>query len=98
MGGTGAWARRLGTASNATSNVCFMRGSIYMMEAMRTQIFLTTLFAGTVLFAQQPAPPGQPNPRQQSGAQVTMFAPEQHDLYDGDFIMSANRIYMVGGL
>jgi hypothetical protein len=39
-----------------------------------------------------------PNPRQQPGATVTMFAPEQHDLYDGHFIVSANRIYMVGGL
>ena len=38
------------------------------------------------------------NPRQQPGAQVTMFAPEQHDLYDGHYILSANRIYMVGGL
>ena len=27
-----------------------------------------------------------------------MFAPEQHDLYDGHYILSANRIYMVGGL
>ena len=40
----------------------------------------------------------QPNPRQQPGAQVTMFAPEQHDLYDGHYVLSANRIYMVGGL
>src|SRR6188472_1287790 len=47
------------------------------------------------LFGQAPA---QPNPRQQPGAQVTMFAPEQHDLYDGHFIVSATRVYMVGGL
>jgi len=40
----------------------------------------------------------QPNPRQQPGALVTIFAPEQHDLYDGHFVISANRIYMVGGL
>ena len=40
----------------------------------------------------------KPNPRQQPGAMVTMFAPEQHDLYDGHFVLSANRIYMVGGL
>jgi hypothetical protein len=30
-----------------------------------------------------------PNPRQQPGATVTMFAPEQRDLYDGHFILSA---------
>jgi hypothetical protein len=40
----------------------------------------------------------QPNPRQQPGASITMFSPEQHDLYDGHYILSANRIYMVGGL
>ena len=39
-----------------------------------------------------------PNPRQQPGGAITMFAPDQHDLYDGHFIMSANRIHMVGGL
>jgi len=39
-----------------------------------------------------------PNPRQQPGAPITIFAPEQHDLYDGRFILSANRVYMVGGL
>ena len=27
-----------------------------------------------------------------------MFAPEQHDLYDGHFVLSAGRIHMVGGL
>jgi hypothetical protein len=27
-----------------------------------------------------------------------MFAPEQHDLYDGHHVLSANRIHMVGGL
>jgi hypothetical protein len=40
----------------------------------------------------------QPNPRQQPGAPITLFAPEQHALYDGRFILSANRVYMVGGL
>jgi hypothetical protein len=27
-----------------------------------------------------------------------VFAPEQHDLYDGHFVISANRIHMVGSL
>ena len=40
----------------------------------------------------------QPNPRQQPGAPITVFAPEQHDLYDGHFVISANRVHMVGGL
>jgi hypothetical protein len=43
--------------------------------------------------AQQP-----PNPRQQPGAMLHIFAPQQHDLYDGRFVISANRIYMIGGL
>jgi hypothetical protein len=29
---------------------------------------------------------------------VHIFAPEQHDLYDGHFVISANRIYMAGAL
>ena len=60
---------------------------------MRTSILIfATIFAAAVS-AQQPA-----NPRQQPGATITSFAPEQHDLYDGRFVISANRIYMVGGL
>jgi hypothetical protein len=47
----------------------------------------------TTATAQQP-----PDPRQQPGATITLFAPEQHDLYDGRFVLSANRIHMVGGL
>ena len=27
-----------------------------------------------------------------------MYAPEQHDLYDGHYVLSANRIHMIGGL
>ena len=38
------------------------------------------------------------DPRKQPGAEISIFSPEQHDLYDGRFIMSAGRIYMVGGL
>ena len=40
----------------------------------------------------------KPDPRNQPGAPITIYAPEQHDLYDGHFVLSANRIYMVGGL
>ena len=59
---------------------------------MRIVMLVLGLSIGAVLIAQQP------NPRQQPGAMITMFAPEQHDLYDGHFVMSANRIHMVGGL
>src|SRR5687768_3306097 len=54
---------------------------------------LCVVAAAAAFAAQQ-----QPNPRQQPGATITIFAPEQHDLYDGHFVISANRIYMVGGL
>ena len=60
---------------------------------MRNGLVVLGLMLGTVAAAQQPA-----NPRQQPGATITMFAPEQHDLYDGHYVLSANRIYMVGGL
>jgi hypothetical protein len=58
------------------------------------QIILFVLIITAVAAAAQQAP----NPRQQPGAAITMFAPDQHDLYDGHFVMSAGRIYMVGGL
>ncbi len=37
-------------------------------------------------------------PRQQPGAAVSLYAPTQHDLYDGRFVLSGGRVYMVGGL
>jgi hypothetical protein len=66
---------------------------------MRTQTLLTALLLSGSISRQQPAsPPPQSNPRQQPGAQITMYAPEQHDLYDGHYVISASRIYLVGGL
>ncbi|MGE0703392.1 MAG: hypothetical protein AB7P22_05580, partial [Vicinamibacterales bacterium] len=58
-----------------------------------TATLLVGLMLGWTVAAQQ-----QANPRQQPGALITMFAPEQHDLYDGHYVVSANRIHMVGGL
>jgi hypothetical protein len=61
---------------------------------MRSRLLILSLVLhGASLAAQQAV-----NPRQQPGATVHIFAPEQHDLYDGHFVISANRIYMVGGL
>jgi hypothetical protein len=64
--------------------------------------FLMAVLAIAVVAAQQATPPQAPgsaaNPRQQPGAPITIYAPEQHDLYDGRFVVSGNRIYMVGGL
>ena len=44
------------------------------------------------------APSKQVTPRQQPEAEITLYAPQQHDLYDGHFVLSASRIYQVGGL
>ena len=60
---------------------------------MRTMVLVAGLAtAAAAVWGQQP------NPRQQPGAMISIYAPEQHDLYDGHYVLSANRIYMVGGL
>jgi hypothetical protein len=63
----------------------------------KATLILYVLASAVVAARQQPSQP-QPNPRQQPGAMLQIFAPEQHDLYDGHFVISANRIYMVGSL
>jgi hypothetical protein len=63
------------------------------MNSNLVGMLAAALVAGGVMAAQQ-----APNPRQQPGAMVTLYAPEQHDLYDGRFVISANRIHMVGTL
>ena len=66
------------------------------------QATLKTGLVVAVVLALVPASAGlhaqQATPRQQPGAEMTVYAPEQHDLYDGRFILSAGRVYMVGGL
>ncbi len=37
-------------------------------------------------------------PRIQPGAEIALYAPEQHDLYDGRFVLSAAGLHQVGGL
>ena len=55
---------------------------------MRRAMIVLCVLAGAVATAQP-----QANPRQQPGAMVHIFASEQRDLYDGHFVISANRIY-----
>ncbi|HSF14836.1 MAG TPA: hypothetical protein VLK65_04725 [Vicinamibacteria bacterium] len=40
----------------------------------------------------------QATARQQPGAEIALYAPEQHDLYDGRFVLRASSIHQVGRL
>lgn len=40
----------------------------------------------------------QAGPRSQPEAEMGIYTPEQHDLYDGRFILSATRVYQLGRL
>ncbi len=61
---------------------------------MRRLTTILALMTGAPLAAlAQPA-----TPRHQPGASITLYAPEQHDLYDGHFVISATRVYQVGKL
>jgi len=59
--------------------------------------FWTLAFALTAVVV-APAPASAQTPRQQPGAEVSFYAPEQHDLYDGRWVLSATRLYQVGTL
>ena len=44
------------------------------------------------------APAQEATPRRQPGAEITLYAPEQHDLYDGRFVLEGTSVYQVGTL
>lgn len=67
--------------------------SVWFPVGVAVALVVSAAVAGSRAGAQTAA-----NPRQQPGGQIHIFAPEQHDLYDGHFVMSANRIHVVGGL
>lgn len=63
------------------------------------RIMSALIVLGTVAAITAPAATAQEaTPRRQPGAEITLYAPEQHDLYDGHFVLSAGRLYQVGGL
>lgn len=63
------------------------------------RIMSALIMLGTVAAITAPAATAQEaTPRRQPGAEITLYAPEQHDLYDGHFVLSAGRLYQVGGL
>jgi len=57
-----------------------------------TFLFTLAISLGTTVEGQETTP------RRQPGATMTVYEPEQHDLYDGRFVLSAGRVYQVGGL
>jgi len=63
------------------------------MTTMSARIVLGTVAAITGLACAQ-----EVTPRRQPGAEMTLYAPQQHELYDGHFVVSATRVYQVGGL
>jgi len=67
-------------------------------EAMRDAIVRHVRTLVDSLGPSAGAQPPPANPRQPPGATIAMYAPDQHDLYDGHYVLSANRIHMVGTL
>ena len=50
------------------------------------------------LLAACASPDPEPGARYQPGTEMVLYAPEQHDLYDGRFILTGGRVYQVGTL
>ena len=64
---------------------------------MRHLLFPIALIAGLTLPATA-APHADRGPRNQPGADMVLYAPEQHELYDGRFVITGSRIYQAGTL
>ncbi|MFQ5744013.1 MAG: hypothetical protein ACE5HV_10545 [Acidobacteriota bacterium] len=69
-----------------------------MMKKVMPLLVTTILMVATISSAWGHGEMQQATPRKQPGAEITLYAPEQHDLYDGHFVLSASRIYQVGSL
>lgn len=65
---------------------------------MKKRIMSCLILALFSVLPSQLSGAGQSTPRRQPGAEITLYAPEQHDLYDGHFVLSATRVYQAGGL
>ena len=73
-----------------------------MNRQLKTLLLLSLLWLPacniTVTDGTSPTDPPERGPRTQPGTTMEIYAPEQHDLYDGRFIISGARIYQVGTL
>ena len=61
----------------------------------RRSILFVSMAGLTLVTAQAQTERG---PRIQPGAAMVLYAPEQHELYDGHFVISGSRIYQAGTL
>ena len=59
---------------------------------------LVALMLTAFVAASADSDPQIATPRKQPGAEIELYAPEQHDLYDGRFVLTAARLYQVGQL
>ena len=58
----------------------------------------TILFLIAVTFSSAVTAQLTRGPRSQPGTTMGFYAPEQHELYDGHFVISGSRIFQVGTL
>ena len=66
---------------------------------MRCLLFPIVLIAGAALPAvAEPQPETDRGPRYQPGTDMVLYAPGQHELYDGRFVIRGTRIYQAGAL
>jgi hypothetical protein len=61
-------------------------------------VVIITIVSALAWSAHLVAAETQATARQQPGAEITLYAPEQHDLYDGRFVLEVSRVYQVGRL
>ena len=66
------------------------------MTSLKSGFGIAALLIGVAVLSDVQA--RQATPRQQPGAEMTLYTPEQHDLYDGRFILSAGRVYQIGSV
>ena len=67
---------------------------ILMMHHRRLALALAVTMAACSAETEQPETPA----RSQPGTRMGIYTPEQHDVYDGHFIVSGTQIYQVGTL
>lgn len=66
----------------------------------RMSIFVSAVMMAAACTPPQDEPPvaDERGPRTQPGTEMGLYAPQQHSLYDGRFIVSATRIFQIGTL